>query len=163
SRAILEDFRTIAGQRLKTGGSQQDVIRAEVLISELDRDLASYRQGVASARAALARQIHVSPESDLRTLPQLALGEVPAEVDRLSRLATAARPELRGRLESIARDERAVELARKRSYPNVTLGLTYMDMTRQDAVSRTANGSPNVGLFVAFNLPVNRAKYRAGV
>ncbi len=38
-----------------------------------------------------------------------------------------------------------------------------MDMSRQNAVSPTASGSPNVGLFVAFNLPVNQAKYRAGV
>ena len=29
--------------------------------------------------------------------------------------------------------------------------------------ARTASGSPNVGLFVAFNLPVYRDKYRAGV
>jgi outer membrane protein TolC len=52
----------------------------------------------------------------------------------------------------------------KRAYPNVTLGLTYMDMEKTNAVTpRTASGFPNVGLFVAFNLPVNRAKYQAGV
>ncbi len=163
TRTILEDFRTIAGQRFKAGGSEQDVIKAEVLISELDRDLASYQQGMASARAAMARQIHVSPEADLRTLPQVTLADVPAEVDPLYQLAIAVRPELRGRLESIARDEKAEQLARKRAHPNITLGLTYMDMTRQNAVSPTATGSPNVGLFVAFNLPVNQAKYRAGV
>ena len=163
TRTILEDFRTIAGHRFKAGGSQQDVIKAEVLISELDRDLASYQQGMATARAAMARQIHVSPEADLRTLSQVTLADVPAEVDPLYQLAIAVRPELRGRLESIARDEKAEQLARKRAFPNVTLGLTYMDMTRQNAVSPTATGSPNVGLFVAFNLPVNQAKYRAGV
>src|SRR5262249_30988129 len=67
-------------------------------------------------------------------------------------------------LEAIARDEKAVELARKRFYPNVTLGLTYMDMTKTDAVTpRTASGSPNIGLFVGFNLPVYREKYQARV
>jgi outer membrane protein TolC len=163
SRLILEDFKTIARQRLRVGGSAQDVIKAEVLISELDRDLASYRAGIATARAMLARQIHASPEADLRTLSQLSIGAVPAEVDRLYELAITARPEIRGRLEAIARDDKAVELARKRAHPNLTLGLAYMDMTRQDAISRTAIGSPNVGLFVGFNLPVNQAKYRAGV
>jgi cobalt-zinc-cadmium efflux system outer membrane protein len=163
SRTILEDFQTVAASRLKAGGSEQDLIKAEVLISELDRDLASYYQAITSARAAMARQIHVNPESDLGTLPQVTLADVPSEVDPLYQLAMAARPELRGRLQSIARDEKAEQLAQKRALPNVTLGLTYMDMTRQNAVSPTASGSPNVGLFVAFNLPVNQAKYRAGV
>jgi outer membrane protein TolC len=80
------------------------------------------------------------------------------------RLAVAARPELEGRLAAVARDEKAVELARKRFYPNVTLGLTYMDMEKTNALTpRTAGGFPNVGMFVAFTLPVYRDKYRAGV
>ncbi len=163
TRKVLEDFLAIARSRVPVGGSQQDVIRAETLITELDRATAGNRQEVAAARAALARQIHASPEADLRTVPELPPQAAPAEIERLYQLAVTARPELRGRLEAIARDEKAIELARKRSYPNLTLGFTYMDMTRTDAVSRTASGSPNIGLFVGVNLPVYRKKYQAGV
>ena len=164
NRKILEDFREIANERLSTGGSQQDVIRAETLISELDRNLAENQQGVASARASLARQLHVSPGTEFRTLSELPIASVPVEVERLQQLAIAVRPELRGRLAAVARDDKAIELARKRAYPNVTLGLTYMDMEKTNAVTPlTASGFPNVGLFVAFNLPVNQKKYRAGV
>jgi outer membrane protein TolC len=164
NRKILEDFLAIAKTRLASGGSQQDVIRAETLISELDRTLAGNQQEVATARAALGRQIHASPEADLRTLPELPTAAVPAEIERLYQLAVTARPELRGRLEAVARDEKAVELAYKRFYPNVTLGLTYMDMEKTNAVTpKTSSGFPNVGLFVAFNLPVYRDKYRAAV
>ncbi len=164
NRKILETFREKAGQRLGAGGAQSDLLRAGVLISELDRELANTEAGIATARAALARQIHVSPEADLRALPDAPPAHVPDQIERLYQLAIAARPELKGRLSAIARDDEAVELARKRSYPNVTLGLTYMDMEKTNAVTpRTASGNPNVGLFVGFNLPVNRAKYRAGV
>jgi outer membrane protein, heavy metal efflux system len=164
NRKILEMFREKAGQRLGAGGTQQDLLRAGVLISELDRELANTQAGIATARAALARQIHIDPEADLRTLQDVPPADVPAQIERLYQLAIAARPELRGRLSAIARDEGAVELARKRAYPNVTLGLTYMDMEKTNAVTpKTASGSPNVGLFVGFNLPINRAKYRAGV
>jgi outer membrane protein TolC len=164
NRKVLEDFRDIARERLAAGGTQQDVLRAENLISELDRELATNRQGIAAARAALARQIHAGPEADLRTLPELPPAGAPAEFERLYQLAVAARPELKGRLAAVARDEKAVELARKRFYPNVTLGLTYMDMEKTNAVTpKTAAGMPNVGLFVAFNLPDYRDKYRAGV
>lgn len=164
NRKLLLDFQTVARRRLETGGSQQDVLRSEVLISELDRELATNQQGIATARAALARQAHVNPEADLRTLPELGPASVPAEMDRLYALAVAARPELKGRLAAVARDEKAIELANKRFYPSYTLGLTYMDMEKTNAVTpRTASGFPNVGLFVAFNLPVYRDKYRAGV
>jgi outer membrane protein TolC len=164
NRQILQDFRAIARQRLATGGTQQDVLRAEVLISELDREVANNQQGVAAARTALARQLHVPPDAELRTLPELALADAPTELERLTSLAIAVRPELRGRLAAIARDEKAVELARKRAFPNFTLGLAYMDMEKTNAQSpRTASGNPNVGLFVAFNLPVHQQKYRAGV
>jgi outer membrane protein TolC len=164
NRTILEDFRTIARERLASGGSQQDVLRSEVLISELDRELANNRQGIVMARAALARQLHVKPDADLRTLPKLSPAAVPAEIERLYQLAITVRPELQGRLAAVARDEKAVELARKRFYPNITLGLTYMDMEKTNATTpRTASGFPNVGLFVGFNLPVYHAKYRAGV
>jgi cobalt-zinc-cadmium efflux system outer membrane protein len=164
SRKILEDFRAIARERLATRGSQQDVLKSEVLISELDRELANNQQGIAVSRAALARQIHAKPDADFRTLPELSPGVVPAEIERLYQLAIASRPELQGRLAAVARDEKAIELARKRFYPNITLGLTYMDMEKTNAQSpKTASGSPNVGLFVAFNLPVYRDKYRAGV
>jgi outer membrane protein TolC len=164
NRKILEDFHTIARSRLRAGGSQQDVLRAQVLISELDRELANNQQGIASARAALARQLHIPPQTELKTLAELPLALAPAELDRLNRLAVAARPELQGRLAAIARDEKGIELARKRFYPNLTLGLTYMDMEKTNAQSpRTASGSPNVGLFVGFNLPVYQRKYQAGV
>jgi outer membrane protein, heavy metal efflux system len=164
NRKILEDFRAIARERLATRGSQQDVLKSEVLISELDRELANNQQAITAARAALARQIHVKPDTTFRTLPELPSGTVPAEIERLYQLAITARPELQGRLAAVARDQKAVELARQRFYPNLTLGFAYMDMDRTNAQSqRTASGSPNLGLFVAFNLPVYRNKYRAGV
>ena len=164
NRKLLEDFQTVVRRRLETGGSPQDVLRSEVLISELDRELANNQQGVVTFRAGLARQIHVSPETDLRTLIELGPASVPAEIDRLYNLAITARPELKGRLAAVARDEKAIDLAQKRFYPNVSLGLTYMDMEKTNAITpRTASGNPNVGLFLAFNLPVYRDKYRAGV
>ena len=164
NRKLLEDFRAVARQRVATGGAQADVLRAEVLISELDREAATNQAAIVTARAALARQAHLHPEADLQTLPTLPTAAVPAEVDRLVQLAGAARPELRGRLAAVARDEKAVELARQRFYPSTTLGLTYMDMEKTNAATPlSASGAPNVGLFVAFSLPVYRGKYRAGV
>ena len=104
------------------------------------------------------------PDTELQALPELPRPSVPKELEQLSSIALLIRPELQGRLAAIARDEKAVELAKKRFYPNITLGLTYMDMEKTNAVApKTASGMPNVGLFVGFNLPVHHKKYQAGV
>jgi len=165
NRALAVDFLELARQRFQTGTvSQIDVIRSEVAVSDIDRELENNRQGLNEARAELARQLHVSPETELKTVPELPRGEAPAAVERLYQLAVTSRPSLRGRLAAIARDERAVELAKKRYYPNVTVGFAFMDMSKANAVTpQTASGSPNVGLFVGFNLPIYRQKLAAGV
>ena len=140
------------------------MLRAEILVSELDRERANNRQAIASATSALARQVHANPDMEFQTTAELPLSDVPAEIDRLYALAVAARPELKGRLAAVARDEKGIELAKKRAFPGYSLGVTYMDMEKTNAQSpQTASGQPNVGLFVAFNLPVHRAKYEAGV
>ncbi len=164
NRKLASDFVEITRARYTTGNtSQQDVLRAEVTVTELDRELVTVAQGVAEARAALAQQLHVSPEADLRTLPEVTIGTVPAEVERLYRLAVAARPELQGRLAAVARDERNVELARKNYYPNIDVGLNYMLMTRENNPSPLADGRDNFDFTVGFNLPVYRGKLDAGV
>lgn len=164
NRELVEYFLEIARARYETGQtSQQDVLMAEVMLTDLDRELVTARQGIASARADLAQQLHLSPEAELGTLPEPPIADVPAQIDRLYRLAVASRPELQGRMAAVARDETAVELARKRYYPNITLGANYGLLSADGALARAANGNDNLGLFVGFNLPVYRGKLDAAV
>lgn len=164
SRRLALDFVQSARTRYATGStSEEDVLRAEVAVSDLDRELATVRQGFAEAQARLAEQLHLGPETDLRTLPSLPVPEVPNEVDRLYRLAVAARPELKGRLATVARDEQEVQLARKKYYPDITLGLSYMLMTKEESASKEAGGGDNYGFVVNFTLPIYRSKLDAGL
>lgn len=164
NRALVEDFVEIAAIRYQTGAtSQQDLLRAENVVIEVDTELAEVRQGLAESRAALARQLHISPETDLQALPELPPAVVPAQIETLYNLAAQARPELHGQLAAIARGTREVELARKKYYPDTTLGLNYMMMSREDAMSEMADGRDNFGLVVGFNLPIYRDKLAAGV
>ncbi|MFO0909518.1 MAG: TolC family protein, partial [Isosphaeraceae bacterium] len=165
NRRLAEEFAGIAREKLRTGSaSQTDVLRAEATIADIDRETELAREGLAEARAELGRQIHAPLEGDVRVAAAQELASLPTALDRLRSLAVASRPELRGRLAAIARDERGILLAEKRYYPNVTLGLIYQDMEKTNAMMpQTAGGMPNVGLFVGFNLPVYRKKLAAGV
>ena len=77
----------------------------------------------------------MNPDATLQTLPEFPGEAIPQEIDRLWQLAIASRPELQGRLAAIARDQKAVELARKRYYPNVTVGVVYQDMEKTNAMT----------------------------
>ena len=123
NRALAEDFLKVARERYRGAtATQVDVLRAEVAISDINRELENTSQAVNEARAELARLLHVSPETPLKTLPDLSVGSVPQEVERLYQLVCASRPELQGRLAAIARDEKAIELARKGITPTSPWG-----------------------------------------
>ncbi|SIO61339.1 Outer membrane protein TolC [Singulisphaera sp. GP187] len=164
NRKLAEDFVVLARERLKSGTTTlQDVLRAQNIVTDVESELVTVRQELAGAKAALARQLHVSPEADLRAVSEMQVAQVPAQVEMLYRLAAAARPELQGKLAAIARDERQVELAKKRYYPNITAGIAYGMMTRVNSMSAIADGRDNVGFIVGFNLPIYQQKLAAGV
>jgi outer membrane protein TolC len=165
NRRLTEDFLEVARERYRTGGATQaDVVRAEVAVSDIDRELEATGQAVVEARAELARLMHAGPESPLQAEAPGGISPLPAELGRLYQLAVVSRPDLQGRLAVIARDQAAIELAELRKKPNVTLGLAYSAMSERGAVvGQAADGMPNVGLFVGFNLPVYRGKLNAAV
>ncbi len=165
NRGLAEDFLRITSERYKNSTARQaDVLRAETAIAELDRRIAEAGGGRAAAQADLAQLLHAAPSSEPGALVELPPLAPPAELDRLRQLAVAARPELRGRLAALDRDAKAIELARRKYYPDVTLGLTYQQMEEKNAeAGQAASGVPNVGLFVGLSLPIYRKKLDAGV
>ncbi len=165
NRQLAADFLQIARERYRTATvTQADVLRSEVALADIDRELESLRAAAGDAEAELARAMHLAPGTPMATLGETAPEAIPADLERLYALAVAARPDLKGRLAAIARDHSAVELARKRYKPNVTLGLAYGLMSERGAmVGNAADGQPNVGMFIGFNLPIYRKKLAAGV
>jgi outer membrane protein, heavy metal efflux system len=163
NRSLATDLVELSRTRVANSGSQQDLLRAEIAVTQIDKEVALARQFEGEARADLAQQLHASPESEPGALPELPLERVPVEVDRLYNLAVSARPELQAGLAAIDRDEKAVGLARKRYYPQFTAGVAYSLMTRQNNPSAAADGHDNVGFMVGFNLPIYRGKLDAAV
>jgi len=75
NRALAEDSLKVARDRYRGAtATQVDVLRAEVAISDINRELENTAQAVNEARAELARLLHVRPETPLRTLPDLSVG-----------------------------------------------------------------------------------------
>ncbi len=160
---LLGEIRNIANTRYQTGRtSQQDVLRADLEISNVENELIQLRQQLQSGQARLARLLHIGPQSRVLALDRLPPEEAPRDLDLLQRQAVTARPELHAQLAAIQRDRQALELARLDYQPDVTLGLSWIDVSTA-GISPIATGQDSLLLTAGVNLPVYRKRLDSSV
>jgi outer membrane protein TolC len=160
---LLRDLVSISEARLRTGGSQQDVLRAQLEVDQLQNQLIELRQQLRMAQADLAALLHASPDLEPLALEPLVLPETPAVIEWLYEVAVRCRPELQERLHTIVREERRRELAALEKYPDFTAGFSWDAMTTDQAIAPTADGLDNYGVIVGASLPIWHHRIRAGV
>lgn len=162
-QGLLNNLRDVAITRYKAGQtSQQDVLRADLEIANVENELIRLRQQLISAQARLGRLLHVAPQTDLRALDNLPAERIPEDLEFLQQVAVAARPELHARLAALQRDQRAVALSRLEYKPDVTLGMSWISVS-EDGISPVANGDDALFLTAGFNLPIYRKRLSASV
>lgn len=162
-QTLLSEIRDVANTRYRTGQvSQQDLLRADLEISNVENELIRLRQRLDSAQARLASVLHVAPQTKVRALNQVAPEQIPDDLEWLQRQAIAARPELHARFAAIERDQQAVELARLNYLPDVTLGATWIDIASA-GISPVANGRDAFLLTAGINLPIYRKRLDSSV
>ena len=160
---LLGDIREVANSRYKTGqSSQQDVLRADLEISQVENELIRLRQRRESGQARLARLLHVAPQTPVATLASLSPESLPSNLELLQQQAIAARPELHAQLAAIRRDRRQADLARLDYKPDVTLGLSWIDVS-ESGISPVSNGRDSFLLSAGVNLPVYRKRLDSSI
>lgn len=158
---LLEEIRAVADARYRTNQtSQQDVLRADLEISNIENELIRLRQKMKSGQAKLARVLHVSPQSNLLALQELPAEQAPLDLVQLQEQAVAARPELHAQLAALRRDRQAVELSKLDYMPDVTLGATWIDVA-DHGTSPVANGDDSFLITAGINLPLYRKRLEA--
>lgn len=159
----LAKIRDAANARYKTTlTSQQDVLRAELELSNAENEAIRLRQLLTSGQARLARVLHVSPDTPLRALDELSPEEAPRDLSWLEERAVAARPELHAQLAALARDRRKAQLARLDYVPDLTVGAQWIDISTA-GISPVQNGRDAVLLTAGVNLPLYRKRIDSSV
>jgi outer membrane protein TolC len=162
-RGLLIDIREVANSRYRTGAtSQQDVLRADLEVSNVESELIRLRQQLESGQARLARLLHIGPQTKVAALANLPDQQLPADLDLLQQQAVTARPELHAMLSSVQRDQQALELARLQYKPDVTVGFSWIDVA-DSGISPVANGRDAFLLSAGVNLPIYRKRLDSSV
>jgi len=149
NRSLMQQFVQVAETRYATGsGLQQDVLRAQVELSNLQDDVLMWKQKRTAVVAHLNALLNRNSDSPFApTGHELALPDFSPPVNRLEE----TRPLLRAWREILGRAETAVELAKKAYYPDITLGVGY---TQRDDLQNGAIMHDFFSATVSANLPL---------
>lgn len=141
SKSLAEDFVKKTEARYNAGTvAKLDIVKGQVDVAQAENDLIANERGIANARAGLNRLLGRVLGASVEPADTLGVPTVPADFDRLEKLALELRPELRG-LERQRQSAKAQErLAQQYFLPDVTLGLSRNNIYGEDPTYTTSIG-----------------------
>jgi outer membrane protein TolC len=163
NQKLVADLIRVAEARYKAGGSQQDVLNAEIQRERLAQQLLELASQRAAAQAELAAYVQQPQSFSLQTAEHLSIDDLPSQLDVLIAMAEQCNPELRGLAYQIQRDLQKQRLANLERYSDFQLGTQYGFMTSNNALSPFADGKDMISFSVGMTLPVYRDKIRGGI
>jgi outer membrane protein TolC len=146
NKATLEDLAQIAAAQYRAGkAAQSDVLRAQVEVSLLLKQIIELETQLSAAQALLNAQMQRAPELPLPPAEEAQPAAMTSSLDRLYALAAENDADAEGDRKLIERNRLAVALAEKQLRPDI--GVSYMFQQRADQPAMN-------GLTVSVNLPV---------
>jgi outer membrane protein TolC len=159
---LLTYLEGVAQTKYKSGaGLQSAVIKAQVELGKLEDRLYSLqdlmRAVAAKLNIALNRPSHM-PLPVPKNLPQEKLAFID---DDLFALLRENNPSLKAFDYMTVKEDLAIQLAKKNYFPDVTLGVDYIDTASRLDVNPMDNGKDPVVATLSVNIPIWRQKYDA--
>ena len=154
NKRVLEQFLTTAEARYAVGQtSQADVLKAQTQVAKMTDELIKLARERRTIEAELNRALGRKPDlaSSVPELP--GLKDAMPQIDALRDEALRTRPQLMALHSTIARNEKALQLARKEYYPDFDVRFSYGQRDRSPLGDRRED---MVSLTVAINLPIWR-------
>ena len=159
---LLQSMEEVARSKYQGGkAGQSAVLRFQVGIGKLEDRLRGLRDlrgpTVAKLNAAMNRPIGASLPWPTEILQE----DVDFSDEQLSAALLENNPELVGLGWEIEKSKHQIDLAQKDYYPDVSLGVMFID-TRDAVMPTNDSGNDPVAVTASINLPINHGKYRAG-
>lgn len=137
---------------------QQDVLKAQVALTQLDENLIRFEQDADVARARLNALMSRSPGGPLRVTGDYQINRSLPSAESLEQTALQQRPDLLDAEAGIAKSRKQQQLAKKSYVPNVTLSGGYMLMPPTSSIRNTYMVQAGI------NLPwLNHRKHNAQI
>ena len=157
NKNILNEFLHIAEDHYAVGrGNQADVLKAQTQVSRMTDELFRLAREQSTLEAELIRTLGRGSDLAAPIPPPPSPGDLsgePLDLAALRDVALAQRPRLLALQSLVARNDKALELARKNYYPDLDLRMAY---GQRDNMLDGTKRPDMVSFTVAINLPVWR-------
>ncbi|EMI20046.1 Outer membrane efflux protein [Rhodopirellula maiorica SM1] len=164
TKDLVADLTDVAEAQYRSGGSQQDVLRAQLETDRLDEQLITLRRQKQVAQADLATLLQQPVDLLPEATDELGITDTPQQIESLIALAEQCNPKLRGLAWEIQRDRDKERLACLQQYPDFSVGLNWgLISDGHDVISPVANGNDNLSISFGTTLPIWREKINAGI
>lgn len=164
TKDLIDDLTKVAEARYRSGGTQQDVLRAQLESDRLDDQLVSLARQKQVAQADLAALVQQPVTLLAEASDEIGLSDVPTQLDDLIELAEQCNPKLKGLAWEVQRDRQKQRLACLQKYPDLQVGLNWgLVSDDSNVISPVANGHDQINFNVGTTLPIWRDKIDAGV
>ncbi|WP_390895576.1 TolC family protein [Stieleria tagensis] len=164
TKDLVADLTDVAEARYRSGGSQQDVLRAQLETDRLDEQLITLRKQKQVAQVDLATLLQQPVGLLPETMNELGVTDTPQQIEDLIGLAEQCNPTLRGLAWEIQRDRDKERLACLQQYPDLSVGLNWgLVSDNNNVLSPVANGNDQLSFSIGTTLPIWREKINSGI
>jgi outer membrane protein TolC len=158
--------------------SQEDLLRAQVEVSDLEAQIIDLQQQRVVMATMLNTLLNRPPQTPVATPEAFDVRQVDLKIDELFALGVKSNPELQRFSRQIERDRHAVSLAKLAWWPDFTVGFEWMFMKPRPAFRpprdpmtgqrpmvdmMSEEGMDTWAIMFGFNVPIWYEKIQAGI
>jgi outer membrane protein TolC len=160
---VVREMQNVAQVKYASGlASQQDVLKAQLALSNLDDRLTTLRRDLVTVTARLNDLLNRGPDAPL-ALPRVGSHELDSPpIDELYGQALSKRPDLAVVDLNMAKAEKSRALAKREYYPDLTLSVNYITVGDRP-VPVEDNGKDIWHIGASLNLPIWYGKLGSAV
>lgn len=159
---LLKGLELIVEEKVRAGADLNSLLRLKVEIGRVDDRAQTFEQNRITQSARLAELLAL-PADTILPFPEWSLPDiVTLDGPSMARAIEANHPELKMLERTIRSAEARREIARLESYPDITLGINYIQIGDPEVMPNTPDaGQDPWGVTLAVNLPIWFGKYNA--
>ncbi len=159
---LLKHFEEVARIKYETAtATHPDIIRAQVELAKLEDILKSLRELRQPTITRLNAILNRSPTSQLPWPQEAQISKIEINRDKLIGLIITNNPELQGLNWEIEAAKSKVELAKKKFYPDIGVGVDWIQTDGAHSAGVRDSGKDPVILMFSMNIPLWQDSYKA--